>query len=613
MLNEILGDLRRCWKSLMLTDLICKIAAVILLMPLVTLPLQAAMLISRTTVLADQDILHFFLSPPGVVCLIGMGALWIGVAALELTALLAILADRRPAGGRPLSAIRLAWTLKWPVLQVTARITVWLLLVTAPFAVAAGLVYGWLLSGHDINFYLQQRPPEFLAAVGIAVVLVTGWLVVVTWMIANWLFALAVIVFHPVRPAQVLRESRQRVAGYRRQVLLWIAGWLLLTTALSTLANAAVVAAGRAVIPGLQPSLSLLVAAIGVALLLAFSVTLVIHLLGQSLFAIGYFHLYQRIAGPVTAPPGLAARPEPTVSDRAALRLTRGRLLLAMVAGLGVVALLGWQFAGSVRLQDDVQVIAHRGSSEKAPENTLAAIRQAIDDGAEWVEIDVQETADGEVVVFHDSDFMKLAGQPLKIWQATKQDLQTLDIGSWFDPSFRDERVPTLAEALRLCRGKIRVLIELKYYGHDVALEQRVADVVEAAGMEAEIELMSLKAAAITKMKNLRPDWKVGWLMSVTAGSLAASEADFLAANASFVDRAFIRAAHRRGQQVRVWTVNDPVSMSNMIGRGVDGLITDLPDVARSVLQQRAALTVPQRLLLELADVFGVETAIDAQ
>lgn len=155
------------------------------------------------------------------------------------------------------------------------------------------------------------------------------------------------------------------------------------------------------------------------------------------------------------------------------------------------------------------------------------------------------------------------------------------------------------------CKGKVGVNIELKYYGHDQQLEKRVAEIVESREMSSEIMLMSLKMDGVLKMKAIRPDWKVGLLMSVSAGNLKQLEADFLAVNASFANRSLIRSAHRHGKDVYVWTVNDAPTMSSMISRGVDGLLTDRPALARSVLRQRAQMSVPERLLLEFAGVFG--------
>jgi glycerophosphoryl diester phosphodiesterase len=93
--------------------------------------------------------------------------------------------------------------------------------------------------------------------------------------------------------------------------------------------------------------------------------------------------------------------------------------------------------------------------------------------------------------------------------------------------------------------------------------------------------------------------------MSVSAGDLKQIEADFLAVNAGFANRKLIRNAHDNGKEVYVWTVNDAPTMSAMISRGVDGLLTDKPALARSVLEQRAQMSAPERLLLELAAVLG--------
>jgi glycerophosphoryl diester phosphodiesterase len=205
---------------------------------------------------------------------------------------------------------------------------------------------------------------------------------------------------------------------------------------------------------------------------------------------------------------------------------------------------------------------------------------------------------------------MKVAGVGTKIWDATLADLEAIDIGSRFSPSFRNERVPRLASVLDVCKDRVGVLIELKYYGHDKQLEEKVARLVDDRRMSSRVAVMSLEIDAVRKMKVLRPGWSVGLLMSVSAGDLRASGADFLAVNAAFASRRFVRAAHRQGMKVYAWTVDDPATMSAMMGRGVDGIITNKPDVAKAVLTQRADMSPTLRLLLELADVLGVKPQI---
>jgi len=254
---------------------------------------------------------------------------------------------------------------------------------------------------------------------------------------------------------------------------------------------------------------------------------------------------------------------------------------------------------------DTVLVIAHRGAAGAAPENTLASVSRAIDDNSDWVEIDVQETRDGEVVVVHDSDFMKLAGNPLKVWEGDLAEIRQIDIGSWFDPAFSDQRVPTLREVLDEIKGRSKLVIELKYYGHDQQLEQRVVDIVEQAGMSRDVVVMSLKLQGIQKLKELRPDWTAGLLAASAVGDLSRLDVDFLAVNQAMASRAFIRRAHAAGKRVFVWTINDALSLSRWMSMGVDGVITDEPALAREVLAQRADMSSAERLMLSAALFFG--------
>ena len=205
---------------------------------------------------------------------------------------------------------------------------------------------------------------------------------------------------------------------------------------------------------------------------------------------------------------------------RRTIGISKRGVAIFLLAGVVIAVLTGRWLINGIQTDDDITIIAHRGAAGKAPENTLASIHQAIEDKADWIEIDVQETADGDIVVMHDSDFMKLAGNKLKIRDATLPLLADIDIGSWYDSSFSQERVPTLKQVLDTSRGKAKVVIELKYYGHDKHLEQRVVDIVENAGMVDETAIMSLKYDAVKKMRALRPDWKIGLLSATAIGDL---------------------------------------------------------------------------------------------
>ena len=611
MLVDTWSDIRCRWRPLVFVNLVYKSLAFIVLMPLLSWLLRGLLATSGRPVLADEDVLFFLLGPAGWVSLIVVGALWVTIFSVELAALMAILSADAEQHVEVLGVLRVVASKAWAIVQVAARLIVVTCLACLPFVVIAGGVYWLLLTRYDINYYLQEKPPQFLLACGVGGVLLIGCIGVLMWLATRWIFALPLVVFEQVRPAEALRVSSERTAGYRWRLAVWLIGLSLVAMFIPSAMTTVTVLVGSVVVPWTTHAPGLLTLTIGISLFVWGGLGLAINVLITTMYAAVLFHLYRRLACAGEVPP----LPLALVDASAATRFRMTRLRLVTLGGIGMVAAMitGGLAERTVRLEDDVEVIAHRGASAVAPENTLAAVKQAIEDGTDWVEIDVQETADGEVVVFHDSDFMKLAKEDLKIWDATRAGLQDIDIGGWFSDEFRDQRVPTLSQVLETCKGRAGVVIELKYYGHDQQLEQRVVDIVESHAMADSIACMSLKPAALEKMKLLRPEWDTGLLLSISAGDLQSSPADFLAVNAAFVTRAFIQESHRIGKRVYVWTVNDAVSMSAMMSRGVDGIITDDPALARAVLQQRARMSSTERLMISLAGLFGVQPEFELQ
>jgi glycerophosphoryl diester phosphodiesterase len=604
--NLIGGDLRRSWKDLILADLAYKVIAFVVLTPIVGVIFRVMLATSGSSLLADQDILYFFLRPVGLICFAAVGALWLGIIAMEQATLLAIIgAASQQNRMRVVQALRFAAANSRPVVFVAARLLVFTLVAIAPFVVVAALTYRVLLGEFDINYYLTEKTWEFQVAVALGAISATSLVAVLLRLATGWFFALPLVLYEGVSPAMALRVSRESASRCRRILLMWIAGWVVGSIVVSALATSLVLILARLCVPHATGSLWLLMAAIGVTLILWAGASLTVNLLSTIGFAAMLFNLYRQLGGHEGIDLSRLNAGEAVLDENGSV-LTTTKLLCLASASFVLAIIIGAFAVHSIRLDDRTTIMAHRGSSLSAPENTMAAIKQAIADGADWVEIDVQETADGEVVVLHDSDFMKLAGVNLKIWDANWTDLAEIDIGSRYDPKFKNERVPKLSDVLDECRGKVGVNIELKYYGHDEQLEQRVVDIVEAHGMVSEVVVMSLNSDAVKKMKLLRPNWKVGQLMSVSTGGLQNFDADFLAINANFADRSFIRAVQAAGKDVYVWTVNDASTMSTMVSRGVDGLITDNPALARSVLRWRSRLSPVERLVLQLAGILGV-------
>ncbi|MEE9562175.1 MAG: glycerophosphodiester phosphodiesterase, partial [Thermoanaerobaculia bacterium] len=485
--------------------------------------------------------------------------------------------------------------------QMVAR----LLLYAAPFLVAGGLVSLLLLTNFDINYYLAERPREFYLAAVLIGIIALALVVVLARLIVSWAYALPLVLFENAGGAEALKESRDLATGHRLTLAWWLIGWAVLSLLAATLVTAGVGVVARLLIPETSESITAVVLATGTAMVVTGLLNILVSFVTGAIFSVLIVNLWwdradshgEQLASQLEAEP---------LGSKAAWRVPKKALLWgAVVAGVAAIG-IGLFLAGDAKLEDRAVITAHRGSSGGAPENTLAAIEGAITDGADWVEFDVQEIADGTVVVWHDSDFKRIAGVDRKIWDVTQEELRDIDIGSWFSPEFQDQRVPTLAEVLALCKGKIKLNIELKYYGHKDRLEEKVIEQVEAAGLESEVVLMSLKHELVERVQELRPDWRVGLLTAVALGNLTKLEVDFYAVSTGIATRWFIRHVHGLDRDVYVWTVNDPIQMSAMMSLGVDNLITDEPALARTVLEERAEMSQVERLLLLIAGRFGI-------
>jgi len=597
-LREILAAFRRGWGTLAVVSLAVVAVTVAVVGPLGALMLQAVVSWSGEEALSDTAIADFVLSPLGAVLGVGMAGVWTAIQLLGYSAqLVPARALLSGAEARWLEVPKLLGPALPRLLRVSLRFVLWLGVWSVPFLAMDAVIFAGLLGENDINYYLAERPREFWWAVGLAVTVGLAHAVAVARLATGWVHVLPLILFRGASPGAALRLSARAAVGQRKWIfgglVLWVLGTPLvgsvLTLPWSTFALWAAEQWQR------QPSV--LVVALGLALSLSLLTQWIVSTVGGSLIVLHHMRLY-RLAGLEEASP----------RGRAAGHASFAGWMPAAAGGIGLCAVSGWlsfQWLESLHTEHPAVVIAHRGASAVAPENTLAAVRAAVEAGADWVEVDVQESADGTVFVFHDRDFKRFRGPGRSIPELRDAEIDSIDIGSWKSPDFAAERAPRLADVLALCKGRSGVLIELKYYGPAQRLEERVIGEVEAAGMADHVMIMSLNHAGVRVVRRLRPQWKVGLLSTVALGDLTRLDVDFLGLNARTVTRSLLESAGRRGLKVHVWTVNDPLDMAAQLGRGVDGLITDDPALAREVLMERAEATFPEKLLLTVAGLTG--------
>lgn len=269
---------------------------------------------------------------------------------------------------------------------------------------------------------------------------------------------------------------------------------------------------------------------------------------------------------------------------------------LIPAALLGGASLVASDALSDPRIGRNTQITAHWGSSAAAPENTLTAIYQAVSDGADFAEIDVQETANGELVALHDKDLMRIAGMDTKVWEARLADLRQVDAGSWFGPEFAREPIPTLSEALKARGRRMGLNLELKYNGHDVQLAERVVETLRAEGcLDA-----SLSQKGLARVRQIAPELRIGQITTAAIGKPRGLDVDLLSMNQAQVTPDVVHKNRSAGLETHVWTVNTEEDMARMLNDGVDNIITDYPARLRKLMDRRAELSDPELLLLAL-------------
>ncbi|MCJ7735939.1 MAG: glycerophosphodiester phosphodiesterase [Anaerolineae bacterium] len=247
-------------------------------------------------------------------------------------------------------------------------------------------------------------------------------------------------------------------------------------------------------------------------------------------------------------------------------------------------------------------IIAHRGASAAAPQNTLAAFEKAIALGADGVELDVHLSSDGIPVVIHDFNVDATTNGHGAVTEMTLDELKLLDAGSSFSPEFASERIPTLAEVLTCLRPHDALLnVEVKSTSlRNTGLEDAIITLIREHRVAECVIFSSFNPVTLWRLKRLAPDVPAGLLYSMDL-SLPLRQAWFAPLfkhearhpHHSMVNAAYMEWAHRRGYMVNTWTVDHPVEMQRLITLGVDSIITNVPDVLRHLLEPAVRRTAP--------------------
>lgn len=225
---------------------------------------------------------------------------------------------------------------------------------------------------------------------------------------------------------------------------------------------------------------------------------------------------------------------------------------------------------------DKTILVAHRGGALSAPENTCAALRQAIDAGIPMAEIDIQQTSDGVLIVMHDNSFLRTTGLNRKVWDTSYELVRILDAGMYFSQDYTGEPVPTLEDMLILAKDRIILMIELKSSGHDETLVQNTLQLISRYGMEYQCLIASMDLSLLQQSKELAPEMKTVFITSQSLSKVPdLSFVDSYSMKYNILTHSIVNQAHEEGKTVYAWTVNSKKAARKTLSMEVDGIITD--------------------------------------
>jgi glycerophosphoryl diester phosphodiesterase len=584
----------------------------------VVTPLASAslgrLLVGPNRVIGNDALIAFVLSPRGLTYVVLAGAVAATAAVVRYAGLFIMTVDdlegRRPTVQSTLQALA---PLVPALFRLSAAAVAASLLVAMPLTLALGGVYLALLRAHDINYYLDARPPEWRLALLLAAIFAVLWLAGVAYLVVRLLPTVPAYLdgHRPLRAA--VRRAWIHTEGRARRLLqaapLVIGGWLALRSAV----HAVYFLMGSSIIESVadgSPSPTRIVIAVAIYATGAAALDGVMSFVGFSFTSMLLTRVYYTVsrareaidpslAAPVSRPPRSPHWLRPGARSR-----TPARVVLALVVLAAAGATAGGVLLEFVPDARRVVITAHRAGATAAPENTLLALDRAMTAGADVVEIDVQRTRDGVIVVAHDADLMRTARDPRRIAQSTYNELRQVVIGPDSDLDVDRRRLATLDEFLAASRSRVTLLIELKYYGWDPDLAPETIARVRALGMEREVWMMSLNLDAVHQIRQLAPSIVTGYLASVTVGSPARLPVTFLGVPPRIATPAFTRDAHARDVQVHVWTLNQADAMMEAAGRGADGIITDDVALGARFRDELAALPAAAHALLRFHSLF---------
>ena len=576
--------IRQNWKNILLFELLYRGITTSVYMRLVSRGIRLALRAAGYSYLTPANIGNFLIRP--VTLLIFAAVAFVGILILSLETAGLITAFQGSAYYQKLTPLHILWgglqKLKDEMIKCNWRLplflTVQYLLIHLPFIMRTIVRY------KPANFIFQELKKQPVAVAFLVVLLKFGILAVIPRSLTAYGCMIEQKHFHSgvVRSWQMTHKRKWKISSL---AMFWELAVILLAVAVYA---ASVCAAALCVVRFSRQNLAMAVLLssadrleTGIIYLASMLATVAVY----AALSVAYYQYGNRRFHTERWDFGYPAR--------GSMNRRTMAVILTAVVGVGLFYIYDLVRNGSELSEElliETEITAHRGSSRTAPENTIPAIEAAVEEMADSVEIDVQMTADGVVVLGHDASLKRVAGVNRSIASMTFEELEKLDVGSWFSSEYAGTRIPSLSEVLELCSQKTSLNIEIKYVGKNSELPEKTAEMVREYGMENQCVITSTNLSYLKRVKEALPEIRTGYIISAAYGNFYSSEdVDFISIRSGFVTSALMQNAHEQGKAVYAWTVNTKSELERLTLLGVDGIITDRPVLAREIVYREEA------------------------
>lgn len=597
------------WKPMAGWTLLVWIAVSLVLIPLSSAVLGWGIFRGDRLVVGNEELAGWLLTPGGIIYGLLAGGLALTASVIRFAGLFRMITDDMEGRKVSLKSTMfriIPYTLK--LFKFCVFIVVAAIILLVPFMMGLGLVYMVFLSEFDINYYLTIQPPEWYYAIFIGIAWSVTWGVMVLYLFGKTLLSLPAYLSAERTIQEAVRRSwglaRERTIRLLRVFGVTIGLWMLIRV----LIDGAMFLSASQVIKlaaGYTESLRLMAILTGGYSMIALTAGAIVSFLGFSFLSalVTKFYYEDSDLYRESVPPPRFHEIQEHFAEKINRWIHPVRLTMLFVILFAGSFISSFFMLSGLNPPEDVIISAHRAGPPPAPENSLAALDYAIRDGADYTEIDVQLTGDGTVVLLHDADLMRVAGDQRRIAEVDFKNIHDLVKFSTAEIPVDERRIVSLDEFMERSNGQIKLMIELKYYGFDPDLAPAVIDRIREHQMADKVVIMSLSLDGINQVRQLAPDIPVGYVSALAVGDLSRLPVNFLAINQQAVNVNLLQTARQRNLQIYPWTVNRASDIAHMIELGVDGIITDDPALARNVLNQLRELSNLERLLLRFGSL----------